>query len=358
MNKLRVIQIIDSLNLGGAEVLAVNIANGLQEVNVKSFICSTRKEGLLRENIKDDVGYLFLNRKSTVDFFAIFKLIKYIKKNRINVIHAHSSSYFISICVKLLLPKIKIIWHDHFGNSDFLNKRKKFPLNVLSKFFSAIIVVNNKLFIWSKNNLKSKNVIFLRNFPVFNNQKFITHLKGVDNKRIVHIAGYREQKDHLNLLKAFKTCNDIHQDWSLHLIGKDYDDNYSKEIRNFIKKNRLENNVFEYGACTDIKHILSQSTIGVLSSKSEGLPISLLEYGLSKLPIVTTNVGECNLFIKDSRFIVPALNFEKLSEAISTIINSPEIQIDQGKNNFITVKEKFSIDVFMKNLIKIYNKNC
>lgn len=358
MKKLGVIQIIDSLNLGGAEVLAVNIANGLQKTNINSFICCTRKEGILKDNICNGVGYLYLKRKSTFDISAIIKLKKYIKTNNITIIHAHSSSYFISICVKLILPRIKIVWHDHFGNSDFLNMRKKIPLNIFSVLFSTIIVVNNKLYHWSKNNLKSKNVVFLRNFPFFNNLESKTLLKGSDNKRIVHVAGYREQKDHLNLLNAFKLCNDLHSEWTLHLIGKDYNDSYSNQIKSFIRDNNLEDKVFEYGVCTDIKNILNQSTIGVLSSKSEGLPISLLEYGLSNLPIVTTNVGECKLFINDNRFIVPASNYKLLSDALNTVIESLNIQIIQGKNNYNTIQEKFSRKIFLKQLTLLYNKHC
>ena len=92
MKKLGVIQIIDSLNAGGAEVLAVNIANGLSEHEINSHLCTTRKEGVLKENILKEVGYIFLNRKKTIDFYSIFKLSKYIKTNNITIIHAHSTS--------------------------------------------------------------------------------------------------------------------------------------------------------------------------------------------------------------------------------------------------------------------------
>ena len=63
MNKQSVIQLIDSLNVGGAEVLAVNIANGLSEQEIDSHLCATRSEGILKKNINSDVGYVFLNRK-------------------------------------------------------------------------------------------------------------------------------------------------------------------------------------------------------------------------------------------------------------------------------------------------------
>ena len=128
MNKAGVIQIIDSLNTGGAEVLAVNIANGLYKKGINSHLCTTRKEGLLLNNIYEGVGYLFLNKKKVFDFNAIIKLKNYLTKNNIKIIHAHSTSVFFAFFIKIISPGIKIIWHDHYGKSEELDK-------VLEKYF-------------------------------------------------------------------------------------------------------------------------------------------------------------------------------------------------------------------------------
>ena len=47
-NKLNILQLIDSLHPGGAEMMAVNIANGLSDVGINSHISTTRLEGALR----------------------------------------------------------------------------------------------------------------------------------------------------------------------------------------------------------------------------------------------------------------------------------------------------------------------
>jgi len=358
LKKLSVIQIIDSLNVGGAEMLAVNIANGLSEEEIDSHLCCTRNEGILKGNINSEVGYVFLNRKKTIDFKAILKLHRYIKKYDVKIAHAHSSSSFIAVCVKVINPKIKIIWHDHYGNSEFLDNRNVFYFKVFSYLFSVIISVNNDLKKWSQKNLKTKNVFFIRNFPFFNNQEKITTLNGLDGKRIVHLAGYRKQKDHLNLLKAFLIISKEHKDWTLHLIGKSYNDNYSNKINEFIKSENLLNKVFQYGVCSDIKNVLAQVEIGVLSSKSEGLPISLLEYALSRIPAVTTNVGECNLIIKDKRFIVDPLNSNKLAVALELLIKSRKEREKLAIGINKSVRLKFSKQNTISKLINIYNKNC
>ena len=90
---MRVLQLIDSLEVGGAERVAVNIANALSTQIDQSFLCATRKEGLLKEKALPSVNYLFLNKKRTLDYKATTTLLKYIKTNSINLIHAHTSSF-------------------------------------------------------------------------------------------------------------------------------------------------------------------------------------------------------------------------------------------------------------------------
>lgn len=77
---IRSLQIIDTLRIGGAERMAINIANGLSNKNVESHICATRHEGQLKAALNSEVFYLFLNKKSVFDFKALFRLKKYIKK--------------------------------------------------------------------------------------------------------------------------------------------------------------------------------------------------------------------------------------------------------------------------------------
>ncbi len=356
MNTIKVIQIIDSLNPGGAEVLAVNIANGLQEVAIESHLCVTRKEGLLRGNLNDEVGFLFLNKKARFDLKAIHSLKNYIKKYEIQIIHAHSTSYFIAFCVKILLPRIKIVWHDHYGNSDYLEVRKKQPIKLLSNYFSVIIAVNKNLVNWSKKYLKTNNVIQLNNFAYFNVHTEKTVLKGKEGKRIVHLAAFRKQKNHLNLLKAFHKVQKNIPEATLHLIGKGNNDEYEQSIYDYIAVKKLEKNVFCYGACCDIKNILDQATIGVLSSDSEGLPLSLLEYGLANLAVVITNVGDCNEVVKNNKsgIIVPRNNSLELSVAINSLFESHEKRNKYSKALRLEILNNYSKESYISQLSQMY----
>ncbi|MFD0777162.1 glycosyltransferase [Flavobacterium myungsuense] len=136
---MRIVQIIDSLEVGGAERMAINFANALSnEINFSGLV-ATRKEGDLKSKIENNVNYFFLNRKSTVDINAVFRLKAYCKKNDVEILQPHSSSYFIAILVKVLYPKIQIIWHDHNGLSQFLSSQKWVLLKI-SSFFSKVLL--------------------------------------------------------------------------------------------------------------------------------------------------------------------------------------------------------------------------
>ncbi|PHR74586.1 MAG: glycosyltransferase [Lutibacter sp.] len=326
-------------------MMSVNIANAVKTQDVESYLCATREEGALKQKLDNDVKYIFLKRKRSFDISAILRLRKYIKNNKIDIIHAHSSSYFISSIVKLLTPNVKLIWHDHYGDSEHLKERKKNPLKMLSRYFYAIISVNNLLKKWSKNNLKAKNVYYVPNFASLSDASQKTVLKGEKGKRIICLAGFRSQKDHLNLLKAFKIVLDLHPNWTLHLVGNQYGDDYFKSVKDYIDRNDLLDNSYMYHNVIDIKNILTQSTIGVLSSKSEGLPVSLLEYGLAKLPVIVTKVGECERVLVGGKFgMLVSPSDEKMLA----------INIEEMISNF-DLRNRFS-DEFHQHIIENYSE--
>ncbi|MFY0604295.1 MAG: glycosyltransferase [Flavobacteriaceae bacterium] len=352
MKKLKVIQIIDSLDVGGAETLAVNIANSLKKKGVYSSLCATRKEGKLKSVLNNDVAYLYLERKKIIDIKAIIKLLKFISKHKITTIHAHSSSLYVSTIVKICRPKLKLIWHNHYGMNVNNNS---ISLKICSFFVSTIINVSEDLEKWSQKKLYAKRTIYLPNFGKFNSEEKSTILKGDNGKRLVHLGGFRYEKDHINLLESFMLLKRNHPDWTLHLIGKDYEDNYSAAVYQFIEEHQLRESIFIYGLQTDVKNILDQSTIGVLSSLSEGLPISLIEFGMMRKPVVCTNVGQCSEIVTTKELVVPPKNSKALCSAIELLINNEEFFNAEKNKIYLTVMNKFSEDQFTEKLINLYN---
>lgn len=319
--------------------MSVNYANAFSKRTDASFLCCTRLEGLLKSQLSPEVGYLFLNKKSTLDLKAFFKLRKFVKENKIVLIQAHSNSWFLALLVKLSLPGIKLVWHDHWGERALRNKAPGI-LAPASQFFDGIITVNTELKNWAVKNLKSNQVYFFPNFltEIKNKTSSASLLFGGNSYKIMHLANLKPVKDHMNLLRAFEMVQKAHSDISLHLVGKNENDFYSNEISKFIQVHSLNQKIFMYGERDNVTALLETADMGILASKSEGLPVALLEYGRAGLPIICTCVGQCIEVLDGHGLTVPPQNHLELAGAINFYLENSILR----KRHAIAFQKKVS----------------
>ncbi|WP_442844678.1 glycosyltransferase [Leeuwenhoekiella sp. H156] len=314
---MRILQLIDSLEIGGAERMAVNYANALQRRIAVSALCVTRKEGDLKALIDPEVQYLYLERMRTLDILAVLRLKRFIQKHRIEIVQAHGSSIFIGVLVKIMTPGLKLIWHDHYGKSEFLAARKATGLKLMWSYIDGIFAVNEKLKNWSIERLKVKKTFYIKNF-IAEALPFDADFKisGAKGKRMVCVANLRPQKNHHLLLDAFKLVLEQDTAYTLHLFGSVPDSLYAKSLIERIEAEPFSKSVFYHGTYLKMSAILPHFDIGVLSSVSEGLPLALLEYGQAGIPVITTDVGQCRAVLGDFGKLVPANNSAAFVQAI------------------------------------------
>ena len=356
--EIRVIQLIDSLEPGGAERMAVTIANGLLDEVGYSGLVTTRLEGGLRTTINQKVGYAFLNKKKAIDFSALLRLRTFVKINKVNTIHAHGSSYFFAVLLKLTMPSVRIFWHDHFGNR-VKSQKGYFLLRFFSIFFSGVFTVNEALKDWAQKKLWVKDVEFLSNFTSESDNEIpVTILKGDSNKKIVFLANLHHPKNHILALKSFLASKIANEGWTLHFIGKDKHDAYSDELKNFIHQNNLQEAVFIYGSCNDVNSILKQAKVGVLVSSYEGFPVTLLEYAMAELIVISTDVGYCSTIIQNEAtgYLIASDNEAQLQEVFIKIANEPHKNDSLAKNLNTFVKNNYDPEKVIQKIMEAYQK--
>lgn len=352
---MRILQLIDTLTAGGAERMAVNISNVLADNGHEVVLCASRCGGSLEHFIDKKVIYTTLNKKNGCDPRAFVRLLKLIRKHKIELIHAHSSSVFWAAASKLFHPKLKIIWHDHNGSRiKRINKNKLYI--AISPLINGFIGVNNELFKWALKNLKVKsgNIIQLNNFP------YLDPIKTKVNKnnilQIVCVANLRPVKDQLTLIKAISEIRNLLPDLSfkLFLAGAYCFDDYFSQIKELIKKLDLLSIIEIVGPVDNVSELLGVSDIGVLSSISEGLPVSLLEYGLACLPVVVTNVGQCAEVVDfgNAGLVVSPSDPLALAAALLDLIQHPEKRALLGSRLKERVEKEYGAGKFLSE----YNK--
>lgn len=352
-NDLRIVQLIDSLDIGGAERMAINYANALASRIEFSGLIVTRKEGVLKEKLNSKVNYFFLNRTKKIDFKALQLFSKYCKENKITHIQAHGSSYFTAILCKLMNTSIQIIWHDHNGNREFISKFQNNALRLFSKLFNGVIVVNKDLESWAKQKLLCTSVLFLPNFVVKENFSNLDILKGSPNKRIVCLANIRWQKNQMMLVEVAHRLKENYPDWTFHCVGNGLNTDYGRKVQKLVIDKKLENTFYFYEGISDNATVINQATIGVLTSVSEGLPVVVLEYGLYQKPIVLTAVGELPKLIKsnESGVLVESNDIDDFCKQLSFTIENPEIREKRSTIFHQMILENYSEDKVISNYL-------
>lgn len=181
-------------------------------------------------------------------------------------------------------------------------------------------------------------------------------LPGKKGTRIVCLANFRPEKDHFTLLRAMsRVVRDV-PGAHLLLAGRTNDQSYREQVESQCFALGLENNVSILGERHDASAILQSCDLGVLSSISEGLPMSLLEYGAAGLPAIATAVGQCSEVLDNGRtgVLVPPSNVEALAKAMTLFLQSPERRRQFADRFRKRVTKVFSSQTVVRQISDIY----
>lgn len=120
----------------------------------------------------------------------------------------------------------------------------------------------------------------------------------------------------------------------------------------------IEDRVTFTGHITDVSHFYRASDVFVLPSRTEGMPMVILEAMQSGLPVVCTNVGGIPEIITDgvNGITVKPDDIDGLGSAIDMVLTNPDICEMLKSNAIKTVSEKFSGDVWARTIEKFYQE--
>jgi glycosyltransferase involved in cell wall biosynthesis len=325
MSAIGVMQVTDSLLPGGLERMAVNIANSLPRERFAVHLCTTRAGGPLDEQVARDVRRLNLGRKSMVDPAAF---------RRFRILHAHGTSLFIAVAASCFRPFPIVVWHVHLGRFA-IEDQPALIYRLAVKRVKGVITVNQPLVEWCVRRLRlpRERVRFVQNFvaePCAG--PLPPELPGSPGSRIVCVANLRPDKDHETLLRAMTLVVREFSAAHLILLGSFEDSSYRDSVINQIGREGLSGHVSWLGSRPDVHLLLKMCDIGVLSSKSEGLPLALIEYGMAGLSSVATRVGQCPEVVEDGRsgLLVPPGSPGELAGAILSLLESPARRKELG----------------------------
>jgi len=358
-----VMHLVDSLSFGGTEKVAVTLSASLPTDTYRPFLCSTREAGPLASEVPSHVPLLCLKRQGRFDWNATKRFVQYLKQNDIKLLHAHSSSLFFAKMAATLSPSagVRIIWHDHYGSCE-VAARSALPYRLATRGIGGVIAVNDLLAGWARGHLgvPPDRVWYLPNFvnpPDPKETSLPVQLPGYAGTRIICVANLRPQKDHLTLVEAMKLVVRRQPKAQLLLLGSRVDEHYANSVSKAVADSDLSQNISFLGPQSDVAGYLSQCDLGVLSSASEGLPLSLLEYGWAGLPVVATRVGQCAEVLDGGRvgLLVDSGNREALAECMIQLLENPQERRELGGKFRSFVEANYSRHRVITSLCEIYS---
>lgn len=355
---VKIVQLVDSLDLGGTERMSVNIANSLSDYGYESHLLVTRRLGGLESFVQKKVGLKAFNKKSKFDIFAFLSLLQHLRKIEPTILHVHQTSIFWAVLLKPFLPNTNVIWHDHFGQSEMLELYPRKEMNWMMPTIDAVITVNDRINDYWKNRFpnKRKSIFFLANFPQFIEIERKLSQTGILS--IINIANIRKQKDQMTLLDALVIIKQKGYQFKASLIGEFVELDWLDLIKKRITDLGLDNEVQLMGPVTQLIPYLETAHIGVLSSESEGLPVALLEYGMAALPTIATLVGQCDQVLGYGKYgwVVPPKSPFQLALAIEEVILDPQKAQVKGEELKAHIRKNYGPENFMSGYREILSQ--
>ncbi|RMH19055.1 MAG: glycosyltransferase [Acidobacteria bacterium] len=357
-DRLAVLHLIDTLEPGGSERVAVDLVNHLPRSRYAPFLGTTRRDGQLARAVAADVGRLRLRRRGRFDPRAVVQLARFLRRRRIRLIHAHATTVFIAALAACAAPRAVLLWHDHFGRGDL--ERRSAPLYRLPLHRAAgVIAVGEGLAAWAREALHvaADRVWYLPNFVA--DAGGVTpapDLPGIAGQRLVCVANFRPQKDHQTLVRAMAEVARRHPRSHLLLVGAGGAGSTRPQVEAAIAEHGLSGRITILGRRDDVASILAACDLGVLASASEGLPLALLEYGRAGLAAVATRVGQCPEVLAggDAGRLVPPGDAAALADALSALLDDPPTRRALGRRLAARIAERYAAGAAVRRLESIY----
>jgi len=354
---VKILHIISSLTRGGRErQLAIIVANSdLKQYPTRIIYFNKHENSYLDEYGLTDV---VIQVKSHGKFARLIELHQIIKNEKPNIVYTWGNGESVSI---LILK--------YFHNFKFINasvrhgiRSKKF-----SHYFRTFVLhLSQHVVANSKAGLKANNL--QRGHVLYNGieKKFLKPLSNRKEERqllteipentpiFISVANLVPYKDYKSVLKALKIIRD--ENYSLHylILG---DGSMRKEIEYTIQAYDLSDYVRIIGNVENVSDYLKVSDIFIHSSKGEGCSNAILEAMAAVLPIIASDTGGTSEIVSNENgLLFEYKNSQQLVQQVKYLLANKSQSVQMGEKSFKKIKDRFTVDVMMKNYYEIIDR--
>jgi glycosyltransferase involved in cell wall biosynthesis len=314
---VKIAHVADSVEVGGAEVMMATLARMQRAEGHQVSIHCLYAEGRLAEELRQLGIQIFMHGPASA-ISSMRSLRRVLRTLQPEVVHCHNAAAAIYAApVARLLPVSPVILCTRHGLVD-RRPRQEFKFWIAARLFCDVLVAVCEA---GRRNMAAHRLSDPAKITVIPNGTTAAPGRAPEDSqrtgfRLVNVARLSAEKDHMTLLRAVAIARQSVPDLAVWIVGEG---KLGPRLRQFTEEAGLSGCVEFLGERKDVGAYLAQAHAFVLSSTSEGLPISILEAMAGGLPVISTDVGgipEVARMIPAAFELVPVSDPAAMAEAI------------------------------------------
>ena len=332
-------QVLHGLNMGGAEVLAARLARQLREQYRFLFVCLDEL-GTLGAELRDE-GFpvRVLDREPGLSLRCSRKLAEIVRDERVDLLHAHQyTPFFYSAICRFLGRRIPVLFTEHGRHHpDHPSVKRKLANRVLLRRRDRVVAVGEAVrqaLIHNEGIAPGRVDVIYNGIPLERFDLRLTTSQRMairteiglepDDLMLIQVARLDYLKDHATAIRTVERLVSRKGNARLVLVGEGPE---RATIENLVRDRGLEGHVKFLGLRTDVPRLLAAADIALLTSISEGIPLTLIEAMAAGLPVVATRVGGVPEVVVDGEtgLLAPAGDDRALAELVCRLVATPDL---------------------------------
>lgn len=338
---MKILHIINSMRMGGAESLLVELAPIQKKMGIEVSILELQEadnKALIKKLEVEGINVKSISKKRSVrNPLNIFSIIPYLKKNDIVHVHLFPANYWTAIAKILSFCKTPIITTEHSTN----NKRRnififKYIDTFIYKRYKKVIACSDKALDTFRLRYPNIRCISISNgvdvskykdAKPYSKIELINVSKDIFVTTMVARFNYPKRQD--TLVEAISL---LPERFHAIFVGGKCDDEGLIKTLNLTKKLNVEYRCHFLYIRTDVPRILKSSDVILMSSEYEGLSLSSIEGMASGHPFIASNVNGLREVVEDAGLLFECGNAKELANLL--------LRLESDKDYYKTTTQK------------------
>ena len=375
--KISVLQFVNTLEFGGATDYALTLCENIDSQVFETRFATGPGSGWEARAEQCNEHVLALDTMkpthtdesdNTVwgDLVALWRLYRYLRQHDIQVIHSHGSKSRLIGGLASWLARTPVRIHSAHGFA-FNSRMPKWKFSIFLVLEKLMGVLHHELVLESQHDLEearrhklSKNSLCIYTGILFKDKTDDTTIAklrdslGVTDEVLVLMVGrLTEQKDPHTFVKSAQLVNEKSESTVFAVVGDgDLFDSTSELVPD---KDRVK----LLGRRTDAKELIDACDIYMLTSRWEGIPLTILAAMASGKPIVATNKLGLPEVVIDGKtgLLAEEGNPDNYAAAVMKLVDDQKLRDELGAAGSVLVRERHDMTAMISEFEALYKQS-